>query len=298
MNATPGSGADPDALIPYAFERLHQDSDGGEAARLEAQSRLFEEADPLAQLPPLPEDAEILDAGSGTGFWALRLAALAPRGRITCLDRSPELLDLARRRLAALGPRASFLCQDLRALDLPRNAFHLVFTSLTLAHAPDLEAALAGLTAAIRPGGWIACFEPVEQGRRFCSVQPPCPNLELLGDQILEVARERGSDLGVGLTIVHQLDRMGLEAPSLRAYGAALHGAAAGTCAREVIVPLARAYLRNRWDPEALDRRIAAALEEAGRPHLWLHFHRAVAMARKPSQGLGEGGPSAVGQVG
>ncbi|HLO67274.1 MAG TPA: class I SAM-dependent methyltransferase [Holophaga sp.] len=291
MTDAPLTGVGADAPTPYAFERLHRDSEGGEAGRLEAQNLLFERSRPLDQIPPLPEDAEILDAGSGTGFWALRLAALAPRGRITCLDRSPELLDLARRRLEPLGDRASYLLQDLRSLDLPKGAFHLVFTSLTLAHAPDLEAALGGLTAALRPGGWITCFEPVAQGRAFCAVHPPCPNLEMLGDLIVDMARERGSNLGAALAVVHHLDRLGLEEPALRAYGSALHGHEAAACVREVILPLARTYLRHRWDPEALERRVEAASREADQPHLWMHFNRAVALARKPLPGLGEQQP-------
>lgn len=291
MNNAPLPGVGPDAPTPYAFERLHLDSDGGEAGRLEAQNLLFERSRPLDQVPPLPEDAAILDVGSGTGFWALRLAALAPRGRVTCLDRSQELLDLARKRLEPLGDRIDYRLQDLRALDLPRGTYHLVFTSLTLAHAPDLEAALASLTAALRPGGWIACFEPVAQGRAFCSVQPSCPNLEMLGDLILDVARERGSNLGAGLAVVHHLDRLGLEEPALRAYGSALHGHDAAACVREVILPLARTYLRHRWDPEALERRVEAASREADQPHLWIHFNRAVARARKPLPGLGQQEP-------
>jgi SAM-dependent methyltransferase len=274
---------DPDSPLPYAFERLQRDSDGGEVARLEAQNLMLDKLAPLDQLPPTPSGGTILDLGSGTGFWSLRLAARVPRGRIVCLDRSLELLELARRRLAGANPaQAEFLHQDLRCLHLPEQAFDLIFTSMTLAHVQELEGTLARLGDALKPGGWIACFEPIQQSPRFCSIHPPCSNLDFLLDRLMEVVEERGSDLSVALKIAHHLDRMGLEEVTLRNYGNALHGQDAATTILEVFLPLARAYLRHRWDPHLLDRRLEAASGEAALPHLWLDFRRAVVLARKP----------------
>lgn len=274
----------PDTPVPYAFERVQRDSDGGEVARLEAQNLLFEKARPLDQLPPTPRDGAILDLGSGTGFWSVRLAARVPEGSITCLDRSGELLVLARKRLDLPGaPRAAFLLQDLRALDLPERAFDLVFTSLTLAHVRELGEVLPRLVRALKPGGWIACFEPVQQARRFSDIHPPCPNLDFLMDRLLDVVEARGSDLSVGLKIAHHLERLGLAETELRNYGSALHGEDALLCIREVFLPLAWAYLRHRWEPGLLERRLEAASREAPTPHLWLDFRRAVVLARRPA---------------
>jgi len=275
------SSPDPDSPIPYAFERVQRDSDGGEVARLEAQNLLFEKSAPLDQLPPIPPDGAILDVGSGTGFWAQRLAERVPQGRLTCLDRSEDLLGLARTRLRGCD-RADFLQQDLRALNLPPGAYDLAFTSVTLAHVQDLDRVLERLMAALKPGGWLACFEPAQQARRFFALHPPCPNLEFLMDQLLEIVAERGSDLDVALKIAHHLDRLGMEEVVLRDYGRALHGEDMATCARETFLPLVRSYLRHRWEPDLLERRLEAAALEATLPHLWLDFRRAVVLARKP----------------
>ena len=272
---------DPDSPIPYAFERVQRDSDGGEVARLEAQNLLFEKSAPLDQLPPIPPDGAILDVGSGTGFWAQRLAERVPLGSLTCLDRSGDLLDLARTRLRG-SARVGFLQQDLRALDLPAGTYDLAFTSVTLAHVQDLDQVLKGLASALKPGGWLACFEPAQQARRFFALHPPCPNLEFLMDRLLEIVAERGSDLDVALKIAHHLDRLGLEEVVLRDYGRALHGEDMATCARETFLPLVRAYLRHRWEPDLLERRLEAAAVEATVPHLWLDFRRTVVLARKP----------------
>lgn len=287
---TPGPSAiagglpNSDAPLPYAFERVQRDSDGQEAARLEAQNLLLEKLDPLALVPPTAPDGTILDLGSGTGFWALRLAARVPQGRVVCLDRSLDLLDRVRQRMVgATAAKVEVLHQDLRDLHLPEAAYDLIFTCMVLAHVQDLEAVLAEAARALKPGGWIACFEPLQQSRSFAQSQPPSPNLDFLLDQLLEVVELRGSDLAVSLKIAHLLDRLGLEAVTLRDFGLGLHGEDAVTCIREVFLPLVRAYLRHRWDPEALARRLRAADQEARTAHLWLDHRRAVVLARRPA---------------
>jgi SAM-dependent methyltransferase len=205
-----------------------------------------------------------------------------PQGTVTCLDRSPDLLELARARMEEGAPgRARFLLQDLRALELPRARFDLVFSSVTLAHVPGMEDVLARIQESLKPGGWVACFEPVAQTQRFAGIHPPCPNLEFLMDQLLAVVTERGSDLGVALKIAHHLERLGLEDPVLRSFGCALRGDDAMACLRKVFLPLARTYLRHRWEPDLLERRLEAALREAAQPQLWIDLRRAVVLARK-----------------
>jgi ubiquinone/menaquinone biosynthesis C-methylase UbiE len=276
-------GGLPDAPVPYAFERVQRDSGGQEVARLEAQNLLLEKFDPLTQVPPTPRDGTILDVGSGTGFWSQRLAARVPEGRIVCLDRSQELLELVGHRLAGAGTaRVEFLHQDLRELDLPERAFDLIFTCVTLVHVQELEGALGHLVPALKPGGWLACFEPMLQTRRFTELYPPCPNLDFLMDRLLEVVQERGSDLSVSLKLAHHLERMGLEDVALKDFGAALRGPDATGCLRDVFLPLARAYLRQRWEPELLERRLEAAAQEASQPHLWVDFRRVAVVARRP----------------
>ena len=273
-----------ETAIPYAFERVQRDSGGGEVARLEAQNLLLEKSGPMDQIPPTPADGAILDVGSGAGFWSLRLAARIPQGQFTCLDRSPELLELARQRLeGAVSCPVDYLRQDLRDLNLPARSFDLAFTCVTLAHVQELGQTLARIAAALKPGGWVACFEPIQQSRRFSEVHPDCPNLSFLMDRMTEEAADRGSDLAVSLKIAHHLERLGMEATTLKDYGAALHGADAAFCIRDVFLPLARTYLQQSLDRAHLEERLEAAAREALLPHLWMDFRRAVVLARKPN---------------
>jgi SAM-dependent methyltransferase len=270
---------------PYAFETVQRDSRGGELARLEAQNLLLEKQRPLDHLPPIPKAGRVLDVGSGSGFWAVRLAESVPDGEVVCLDRSPELLGHARARLEGAGfTHGRFLEQDLRNLDL-EPGFDLIFTCVTLAHVEELEGTLQRLCSALRPGGWILCLEPLQNRDRLFNVHPPCPNLELLMDRMAEVARDRGSDLSVGLKIAHHLEALGLEQVTVRYFGEAAHGEDRRAWVEDIFLPIARTYLAPRLDPLELDSLVRMATAEAARPFTWADIKRAVVRGRKPGLG-------------
>lgn len=266
---------------PYAFEHIQRDSGGGELARLEAQNALLEKQRPLEHLPPIPKGGRVLDVGSGSGYWSLRLAASVPDGEVVCLDRSPELLAHARTRLESAGfRRGRFLEQDLRQLQL-EPGFDLIFTCVTLAHVEELEGTLQRLTAALKPGGWILCLEPLQNRDRLFNLHPPCPHVDELMERMAEAASERGSDLSVGLKIAHHLEAMGLEEVSLRYFGEAAHGEDCRAWVQDVCLPIARAYLVTRLDPIELDDLLRKAREEAARPFTWADIKRGVVRGRR-----------------
>jgi ArsR family transcriptional regulator len=93
---------------------------------------------------------DVLDAGSGDGTVA---ALLAARSRsITCLDRSPKVLQAARKRLAGL-PNVAFAPGDLDELPFPDARFDQVLLLNVLTYAAHPERALAEAARVLRPGG-------------------------------------------------------------------------------------------------------------------------------------------------
>jgi hypothetical protein len=146
----------------------------------------------------------------------------------------------------------------------------------------ELEEVLAGLVRALKPGGWIACFEPVQDRHGLFDSHPPCPEMAFLVDQLRAVCEERGSDFRAGLRIARALEALGLEDTALRYFGSAPRGPVLRTYVEDVFLPIARPYLAERLRPGELDRRLAAALEEVLRPGTWINVKQTVALGRKP----------------
>jgi SAM-dependent methyltransferase len=96
----------------------------------------------------------ILDLACGEGTFAV---AMAKRGlRVTGVDQSPEMLDIARNRAANEGANTEFIQQDMRSLAL-RGRFDLVtcwFDSLNyLLEIDDLARTFAGVSCVLDKNG-------------------------------------------------------------------------------------------------------------------------------------------------
>lgn len=103
----------------------------------------------------LPDGAEILDLGCGTGSLTSALAARHPAARITGCDIAAPLLAHARAANPAPG-RVGFEHGDASALPFPNGRFDQVLSSLVLMFLPDAGAALREMRRVTRPGGLVA----------------------------------------------------------------------------------------------------------------------------------------------
>jgi enediyne biosynthesis protein CalE5 len=98
----------------------------------------------------------VLDLGTGTGSVALRAAeAIAPNGRITALDISPDMLALARRRAASAGANITFIEGRAEAIPADAESIDAVLASLSLMYVIDREAAAREIARVLRPGGYL-----------------------------------------------------------------------------------------------------------------------------------------------
>jgi len=106
----------------------------------------------LAALDPRPGE-KVLDVGTGPGFTASDLAArVALGGSVTAIDRSREMLTLARRRCAEF-PQVSF--DEADATSIPANpaVFDAALAVQVYEFVTGVEAALRELRRVLRPGG-------------------------------------------------------------------------------------------------------------------------------------------------
>lgn len=125
--------------------------------------------------------SRITDLGAGTGTGTFALLERFPGARVTAVDTSPDMLALltAAARERGLDGRLATLEADVtEGLPGPAGA-DLVWASAALHHFGDPAASLAGIRAALRPGGLLAVAE-MDGMPRFLpeDVVPDRPGLE------------------------------------------------------------------------------------------------------------------------
>ena len=95
----------------------------------------------------------VLDIGSGPGFLADEMAvAVGPTGRVAGIDRSRDMLALARERCAH-RPQATFQEADATEIPFPAAMFDAAISVQVYEYVPDMAAALRALCRVLRPGG-------------------------------------------------------------------------------------------------------------------------------------------------
>jgi len=101
---------------------------------------------------------DVLEVAVGTG---LNLAHYSDEVRMTGIDFSPAMLELARRRAADLGREVVLTEADAQALPFPDASFDTVVCTLGLCGFPDERAAIAEMNRVLRPGGRLLLLDHV-----------------------------------------------------------------------------------------------------------------------------------------
>jgi SAM-dependent methyltransferase len=139
-----------------------------------------------AQLGP---GARVLDVAAGAGGQSLAAARrVGPTGHVLATDISPAILEYATKSAAEAGlDNVSTLEADGEALSVKEGTFDAVISRVGLIYFPDQQAALAGMRAALRPGGRLSAVVystadrngffaiPVGIIRRRAQLGPPAP---------------------------------------------------------------------------------------------------------------------------
>jgi len=149
--------------------------EGGLGAAAEA---IGEVGELLVERAGVEPGMEVLDVGTGTGNAAL--PAGKEGARVTGLDRSPELLDVARERAADYMLEPDWVEGGTERLPFGDDAFDRVLSVFGHMFAPDREAVAAELLRVCRPGGALG----------LCAWTP-----EGLGGRMLgTIAKHTGND--------------------------------------------------------------------------------------------------------
>lgn len=159
------------AEVRRAFDHAAASYDAHAVLQREVCDRLFDRLDYMALQP-----ARVLDVGCGTGYGLAQLRSRYTDSELVALDIAPAMLAQARSKLPQLSwtqralasftskpsSPAQFVCADMDRLPLAANSVNLVWSSLALQWAYDLEATLKGFRRVLAPGGLLmfATFGP------------------------------------------------------------------------------------------------------------------------------------------
>jgi ubiquinone/menaquinone biosynthesis C-methylase UbiE len=123
---------------------------------LDAQARaIWPQEVPLLRRYALPAEAQILDAGCGTGEGSSRLAELFPSASVLGIDIIDQHLELARSRYANLAPRLAFEHQSVFELKAADGSFDLTVCRHVLHSIPHPDRVIAELARVTRRGGCL-----------------------------------------------------------------------------------------------------------------------------------------------
>ena len=100
---------------------------------------------------PEPASARVLDLACGTGDIAFELAAAG--ARVTGLDITQRMIEIARSKRPVSTHRVTFVTGDMMALPFPDGSFSIVTTGYGLRNVPELSIALAEIQRVLSPGG-------------------------------------------------------------------------------------------------------------------------------------------------
>jgi len=159
------------AEVRRAFDHAAASYDAHAVLQREVCDRLLERLDFMTLQPE-----RVLDVGTGTGYGLAHLQTRYAEADLCALDIAPAMLHAARARLPqpgwaqrALssvlprsGPQHHALCADMDRLPLAASSVNLIWSSLALQWAHDLETTLKGFQRVLAPGGLLifATFGP------------------------------------------------------------------------------------------------------------------------------------------
>ena len=99
----------------------------------------------------------ILDAGTGTGYFAILLARAGHR--VTGIDMTPSMIEEAKKTAAEENVKITFLVGDAQDTGLPADSFDAVVTRNLTWTLPDPEQAYREWQRLLKPGGVLLNFD-------------------------------------------------------------------------------------------------------------------------------------------
>ncbi|HBT17588.1 MAG TPA: hypothetical protein DEB05_11615 [Firmicutes bacterium] len=114
----------------------------------------------------IEQNMSVADIGCGTGYLTKALAEKATR--VTAIDSSGEMLEIARQEIDKAGlSNVEFINADASKLPFPVASFDLVFASMLLHHISDPVEVLKEFNRILKAGGQVVLIDVEEHPHRW-----------------------------------------------------------------------------------------------------------------------------------
>src|SRR4051812_41741390 len=101
-----------------------------------------------------------LDVCCGTGMIVIEQAkVVGPAGRVTGLDFSENMLEVAKGNVAEFKDRITLIQGNAMSLPFPDNTFDCATVGWGLRNVPDIMTAVKEMTRVVKPGGMVVSLD-------------------------------------------------------------------------------------------------------------------------------------------
>jgi ubiquinone/menaquinone biosynthesis C-methylase UbiE len=209
----------------YDVARANRDRDR-ELQRLRVQAALAWPREARAlEAAGLAEGQQVVELGSGPGFYTAQLLEKFPRVHVTAVERDATLIEDAKRNLAGRGlERVTFVHGSADETGLPSDAFDFAFARLLFQHLPDPGATAREAYRCLAPGGAFSVIDVDDD--MLVLFDPPLPGLAELESKMAAVQAKLGGNRRIGRRLWRILAAEGFTGLSLEM--AAAHSDEAG----------------------------------------------------------------------
>ncbi len=158
-SAAPAPDATPHAMHGHHGPHRFQSADEWAKAFDDPARDAWQKPDQVVAALALADDAVVADIGSGTGYFAMRLARAVPKGKVFGVDVEPDMARYLRERAAREGlPNVVSLLSPVDDPRLPEPV-DLVLVVNTVHHIEGRSAYFAKVRGALKPGGRVVIVD-------------------------------------------------------------------------------------------------------------------------------------------
>lgn len=180
-----------------------------EIERLEKQAYLgLEKEIRMLKLLGINEDSDILEVGSGPGFYTKILLDNFSKCQVTSFDNDEKLLEFAHSNLSKdYGERVCFVNDDITSTSIPDNYYECVIARFVFQHLNNPISALKEIYRILKPGGKVIIIDV--DSELWGITYPKNDLIKMLNDNLSKYQSSLNGNREIGRVLITLLKSLG-----------------------------------------------------------------------------------------